>query len=113
MTDETRTTEPLDLDGLSRSTLEWAVGKTIVALCSAGELDATDTGTARLALEIAARIDADELDCGVSLYARLYDALAELRHEGAIASRRLAAAILADSPTRASAGDRVEHTQRE
>lgn len=60
--------------------IETTVWMTIRALRP--KLDASDTATARLAMEVARRIDTDGNECGVSLYNRLHSLLLDLRHEG-------------------------------
>lgn len=44
-------------------------------------LDGADLATARLALEVAARIDEDGIEVGVSLYNRLHMLLQDLQHK--------------------------------
>lgn len=46
------------------------------------KLDASDMATARLALEVAERIDADGPGCAVSLYNRLHSLLLDLQGRG-------------------------------
>lgn len=55
-----------------------AVWMTIRALQD--DLDGTDLATARLAYEVAERIDADGRECGISLYNRLHSLLLDLQH---------------------------------
>lgn len=43
-------------------------------------LDGTDLATARLAYEVAERIDSDGKECGISLYNRLHSLLLDLQH---------------------------------
>lgn len=73
---------PLDMAELENASMALATARTIGMLTDAGELDQRDMATARLALEIAERIDVDGLDVGVSLYARLWYCLRDLtKHE--------------------------------
>lgn len=95
--------QPLDVRALTQHTLYDATIRTIVALNAAGDLDQCDAATARLALELAERIDAEGLDCYVSLYARLFDAIGDLRHVGATLSKKVATALMAESATNAGA----------
>jgi hypothetical protein len=44
------------------------------------DLDGTDLATARLAYEVAERIDSDGKECGISLYNRLHSLLLDLQH---------------------------------
>lgn len=82
MTDQTtnKSTEipPLDMVTATTSTMALATARTISALIDAGELDQRDLATARLAMEIAERIDADGHDAAVSLYSRLWFCLRDL-----------------------------------
>lgn len=44
------------------------------------DLDGTDLATAKLAYEVAERIDSDGKECGISLYNRLHSLLLDLQH---------------------------------
>lgn len=105
MTDQNEQTSQLpgDTVNVAHLTMRDAVFCTIKALNVAGDLDQRDAATVRLAMEIAERIDAEGLDCYVSLYARLFDALADLRHTGATVSKQVASALMAESATRTEA----------
>ena len=105
MTDQNEQTSrlPGDTVNIAHLTMRDAVFCTIKALNVAGEMGASDVAVARLALEVAERIDAEGLDCYVSLYARLFDALADLRHTGATVSKQVASALMAESATRTEA----------
>lgn len=82
MTDQTtnKSTEipPLDMVDVQNSSMSLATARTISALIDAGNLDQRDLATARLAMEIAERIDADGLDVGISLYQRLWFCMRDL-----------------------------------
>lgn len=71
-------TPPLDMADVQNSSMSLATAQTIGALIDAGELDQRDLATARLAMEIAERIDADGHDAAVSLYSRLWFCLRDL-----------------------------------
>lgn len=87
MTDQTthKSTEipPLDMVDVQNSSMALATARTISALIDAGELDQRDLATARLAMEIAERIDADGLDVGISLYQRLWFCMRDLTRRDA------------------------------
>lgn len=74
---------PLDMVTATTSTMALATARTISALIDAGNLDQRDLATARLAMEIAERIDADGLDVGISLYQRLWFCLRDLMRRDA------------------------------
>lgn len=95
--------QPLDVAMLADGDLYDATLRTIVSLNAIGELDQCDAAMARLAMELANRIDAEGLDCYVSLYARLFDALAALRHTGAMVSKQVASALAAEAASQAKA----------
>lgn len=79
---EERATEPLDMVSVHASGMALAVSKTIASLAESGQLAYSDWATARLALEVAERIDADGLECGISLYARLHALLQDMQGKG-------------------------------
>lgn len=66
-------------DKLDSMTVVDAFWLTIHALQD--DLDGTDLATAKLALEVAKRIDADGRECGISLYNRLHSLLLDLQHK--------------------------------
>lgn len=68
------------LDHITERDMRTTVWMTIRALQPT--LTASDTATARLAMEVAERIDRDGTDCGVTLYGRLHSLLLDLRHVG-------------------------------
>ena len=81
MTDWTKhssSPRPLDMVTATTSTMALATARTISALIDAGNLDQRDLATARLAMEISERIDADGHDAAVSLYSRLWFCLRDL-----------------------------------
>lgn len=81
MTDWTKhssSPRPLDMADVQNSSMALATAQTIGALIDAGNLDQRDLATARLAMEIAERIDADGHDAAVSLYSRLWFCLRDL-----------------------------------
>lgn len=92
-----------DMVNIADLTMRGAVSYTIGALNRSGEIGPADVAVARLALELAERIDAEGLDCYVSLYARLFDTLSDLRHVGATLSKKVATALMAESATKAGA----------
>lgn len=59
----------------SMATVVWMTIRTLQ-----DDLDGTDLATAKLALEVAERIDADGRECGISLYNRLHSLLLDLQH---------------------------------
>lgn len=69
---------PLDMVDVQNSSMSLATAQTIGALIDAGNLDQRDLATARLAMEISERIDADGHDAAVSLYSRLWFCLRDL-----------------------------------
>lgn len=87
MTDQTThkstDTPPLDMETVTTSSMALATARTIAALIDAGELNQSDFASARLAVEIAERIDADGLDVGISLYTRLWFCLRDLNKSDA------------------------------
>lgn len=99
MTDQNEQTSqpPTDAVSIADLTMRGAVSYTIRALNVAGEMGPSDVAVARLALEVAERIDAEGLDCYVSLYARLFDALADLRHTGATVSKQVASKLVSEA----------------
>lgn len=82
--------EPIDPDEIlgkefrmgdvTDKSMERTVWLTIRAMHKA--FDTTDMATARLALEVAKRIDRDGDTCGVSLYNRLHSLLLDLQGKG-------------------------------
>ena len=86
MTDWTKhssSPRPLDMVDVQNSSMSLATAQTIGTLIDAGELDQRDLATARLAMEIAERIDADGLDVGISLYQRLWFCMRDLTRRDA------------------------------
>lgn len=73
---------PLDMGAVQTSSMALATARTISVLNQTGEIDQRDFATARLAMEVAERIDADGLECGISLFPRLHSLLLDLHHEG-------------------------------
>lgn len=72
------THRPLDMVEVQNSSMALATARTIDLLIDEGELEQRDFATARLALEVAERIDEDGLDVGISLYQRLWFCLRDL-----------------------------------
>lgn len=73
------TIPPLDMTAVEKATMTVATGRSIDALAHTNDLDETYWATARLALEVAERIDADGPGCAVSLYNRLHSLLLDLQ----------------------------------
>ena len=68
----------LDMISVQTGGMALAVARTISALIGRGDLDQTDWATARLALEVAERIDQDGPKAGISLYSRLHSLVLDL-----------------------------------
>lgn len=66
------------LECITDQSMALIVWRTIRALQD--DLDATDLATAKLALEVAERIDGDGKECGISLYNRLHSLILDLQH---------------------------------
>lgn len=69
----------LNMVAVEDTSMALATGRSISALIHTNDLDETFWATARLALEVAERIDADGLECGISLYSRLHSLLLDLQ----------------------------------
>ena len=76
------TIPPLDMTAVEKASMTVATGRSIDALAHTNDLDETYWATARLALEVAERIDADGPSCAVSLYNRLHSLLLDLQGRG-------------------------------
>lgn len=66
------------MDDILRMSMAEAVLQAVRAKQDEGPMTAADMATARLAIEIADRIDTDGLEAGISLYARLWYCLRDL-----------------------------------